>query len=198
MRNTVKSLVLFLCILLVSPLWLGYLLSRSFMGNAAFYGYSQLMALFPGLCGNYLRLAFYRLTLARCGKDACICFMATLSHPDIEIGAGAYVGPFCNLGLCSIGDDCLLGTGVHVMSGFGQHGTDDLSRPIREQGGTLVRVRIGSNSWIGNQAVIGADVGAQCIIGAASVVTKPIPEFSVALGSPAKPIRDRRDKAPTA
>jgi acetyltransferase-like isoleucine patch superfamily enzyme len=108
------------------------------------------------------------------------------------------VGPFCNLGLCSIGDDCLIGTGVHVMSGFGQHEASDLSRPIRDQGGTLVRVRIGADTWIGNLAVVGADVGSKCIVGAASVVTRPLPDFSVALGSPAKPVRDRRDPPPHA
>lgn len=196
MKEALKGLVLLVCTILVLPLWLLYLVMRAALGTAAFYGFSQLMALFPGFTGNYLRAAFYRLTLERFGKDACVCFMATLSHPGTEIGAGAYVGPFCNLGLCSIGDDCLLGTGVHVLSGFGQHRADDLSKPIKQQGGALVKVRIGAGAWLGNQAVVGADVGTQCIVGASSLVTKPIPDYAVAFGVPAKPVRDRRQAGP--
>lgn len=183
-----------LCLVCILPLWLAYALARAVMGVSAFYGFSQALALIPGFTGNYLRYAFYSLTLARLGKDACICFMATLSHPNTEIGSHAYIGPFCNLGLCSIGDDCLLGTGVHVMSGFNQHQSDDLSRPIRLQGGQLVKVKIGEDCWIGNQTLVGADIGSKCIVGAGSLVTKPLPDFCIAYGSPAKPIRDRRTK----
>lgn len=181
-------------LVLVIPFWVGYRLQRLLSGaSTAFYDFSQLMSLFPGSAGNFLRYAFYRLTLTRLGKDACICFGATLSHPDIEIGHLAYIGPFCNLGLCSLGDHVLLGTGVHVMSGFAQHGTADLDVPIREQPGTLRRVSIGEDCWIGNKAVIGADVGRKCIVGAASLVNRDLPEYSIAVGNPARVIRSRKE-----
>jgi virginiamycin A acetyltransferase len=198
MKAIAKTVLRALCLFLVFPLWAFYKLLHLAFGNAVFYGFSQLLSLVPGFTGNYLRHAFYRLSLARLGRDACIGFMATLSHPDTEIGAGAYVGPFCNLGLCSIGDDTLLGTGVHIMSGFGQHRHADLVTPIRHQGGTLTRVKVGEDCWIGNQAVVGADVGRKSIIGAASLVTKAIPEYSIAHGNPAKVVRDRRQADPAA
>ena len=51
-------------------------------------------------------------------------------------------------------------------------------------------VEIGEGSWLGeNVCVIGASVGKHCVIGANSVVTKDIPGYSVAVGSPARVIK---------
>lgn len=51
-------------------------------------------------------------------------------------------------------------------------------------------VVIGEGSWLGeNVCVIGASVGKHCVIGANSVVTHDIPDFSVAVGAPAKVIK---------
>lgn len=196
MRRFLKSAVIGTAVLAILPFWLLYRLEALLIGaDKAFYGWSQFMSLFPGLPGNQLRYAFYKLSLASLGTDACICFGATFAQPGIRIGKGAYIGPHCNLGLCEIGDDALLGTGVHVMSGMGQHGTGDLDTPIREQPGTFRQICVGADCWIGNQAVIGADVGRKCIIGAASVVVKPLPDFAIAAGNPAKIIRMRTPEA---
>ena len=51
-------------------------------------------------------------------------------------------------------------------------------------------VRIGRGSWLGeNVSIIGASIGRNCVIGANSVVTKDIPDFSVAVGIPAVVIK---------
>jgi len=51
-------------------------------------------------------------------------------------------------------------------------------------------VRIGEGSWLGiNVCVLGANVGKHCVIGANSVVTKDIPDYCVAIGSPARIIK---------
>lgn len=51
-------------------------------------------------------------------------------------------------------------------------------------------MRIGEGSWLGeNVCVIGASVGKHCTIGANAVVTKDIPDYSVAVGIPAKVIK---------
>ena len=71
----------------------------------------------------------------------------------IRIGRGVYIGPFCNLGLCTVEDDVLLATEVHVMSGFAQHGYESLDTPIREQKGRLLNIRIGADTWVGNKSV---------------------------------------------
>ena len=51
-------------------------------------------------------------------------------------------------------------------------------------------VIIGEGSWIGeNVCIIGASVGKHCVIGANAVVTKDIPDYCVAVGTPAKIIK---------
>jgi acetyltransferase-like isoleucine patch superfamily enzyme len=85
----------------------------------------------------------------------------------------------------------LLGSNVSVMNGSAQHGTDRLDVPIREQPGAWPRVTIGRDSWVGDRAVVMADVGAHCVVGAGSVVTRPVPDFAVAVGSPARVVRFR-------
>jgi acetyltransferase-like isoleucine patch superfamily enzyme len=79
------------------------------------------------------------------------------------------------------------------MSGSRQHIFDDLDRPIQEQGGVFKKVTIGEDTWIGNSALIMADVGKKCIIGAGSVVTKDVEDFSIVAGNPAKVIRKRNE-----
>ena len=42
--------------------------------DRGFAGWSQLFSLIPGLTGVFLRRAFYRLVLPRCGTDCCLTF----------------------------------------------------------------------------------------------------------------------------
>jgi acetyltransferase-like isoleucine patch superfamily enzyme len=131
------------------------------------------------------------LTLNNSDASAYIGFGALLSQVDTSIASGVYIGPQCNIGRCSIAGDTLLGSGVHVMSGKNQHAFDDISKPIREQGGTFQKVQIGKNCWIGNGAMIMANIGDNCIIAAGSVVINDIPEKSIVGGNPAKIIKTR-------
>lgn len=156
-----------------------------------FGGYSQLISLWPGRMGDRLRYGFYKLTLASVGWGTRICFGTVLCDQQTRIGDRVYIGLSCNIGRCEIGQDTLLGSGVHIVSGFNQHGFDDLEKSIWEQPGQKQKVHIGSDCWIGNQSLIGSDVGDKCVIGAASVVVTPIPEASVAVGNPARVVRQR-------
>ena len=71
------------------------------------------------------------------------------------------------------------------------HGYEDITIPICRQ--PIVQktvVEIGEGSWLGeNVCVIGAKIGKHCVIGANSVVTKDIPDYSIAVGAPAKIIK---------
>jgi acetyltransferase-like isoleucine patch superfamily enzyme len=156
-----------------------------------FPGWSQAFSLVPGLFGAYLRRAFYRMVLPRCGVDSFIGFGTIFSHASAEVGRKVYAGPYCCLGDVTLEDDVLLGSNVSVMNGSAQHSTERLDVPVREQPGVWPRVTIGCDSWIGDRAVVLDNVGKHCVIGAGSVVTKPIPDYAIAVGVPAKVIRFR-------
>jgi acetyltransferase-like isoleucine patch superfamily enzyme len=194
MKALCKSLADGVALALVLPAVLAYWLGRLALGpQKAFPGWSQAFSLLPGLTGAYLRRAFYRMVLPRCGRGCMISFGAVFSHPTAEVGRDVYVGVGCCLGDVTLEDDVLLGSHVSIMNGGGQHGIERLDVPIREQPGVWPRVTVGRDAWIGDRAVVLADVGRHCVVGAGSVVTKPLPDYAIALGSPARVVRYRND-----
>jgi acetyltransferase-like isoleucine patch superfamily enzyme len=199
MRRSLKGLVNAIASFLVLPAVLLYRISARTLGpEQAFPGWAQAFALLPGLIGVALRRAFYCSILPRCGPDTWIGFGSVLSHPTAEIGRRVYVGVYCCLGDVTLEDDVLLGSHVSIMNGGAQHGIERLDVPIREQPGSWVRVSIGPDSWIGEHAVVMADVGRHCVVGAGSVVTLPIPDYAIAVGSPARVKRYRDGRDPNA
>lgn len=182
---------------IVLPAVVCYRIGVFFMGaNRAFPGWSQGFALIPGLTGAYLRRAFYKRVLPRCGDGSFIGVAVIFSHPTAEVGRNVYVGAFGCLGDVTLEDDVLLGSHVSIMNGCGQHGIDRLDIPIREQPGVWPRITIGADTWIGDRAIVMADVGKHCVIGAGSIVTKPIPDYAIALGAPARVVRYRNQTEP--
>ncbi len=166
--------------------------------DRAFHGASQGMAGIPGLLGEFLRHEFYRLTLEELGEDCCIGYGVIFSKCGARLGRRVYVGTGCTLGLVTLEDDVLLASNVDVVSGAGQHVFDDPDVAIRDQGGAFTRVVIGADAWIGTKCVVMADVGRGSVVGAGSVVTKPIAPGSLAVGSPARVVGrrgERRDRA---
>jgi acetyltransferase-like isoleucine patch superfamily enzyme len=194
MRTAVKAVLNAVAMFLALPSLLYYAMVRPIIGaDRALEDVSQLTAFIPGLLGQYMRRAVMRVLLSECSAEAVIGFGAILSSTQARLGNRVYIGPYCTIGAATIGDDVLVAAGVHIPSGPRTHGTADLGTPIREQEGDLRRVTIGRGTWIGNAAVIMADVGADCIIGAGAVVVKPIPAASVAVGVPARVVRARGD-----
>jgi virginiamycin A acetyltransferase len=192
MKKLLKASVDLTAMILVTPALAAYYLAKMAIGkDKAFPGWSQLFALLPGITGVYLRRAFYRLVLQRCSAGCWIGFGTIFSHGSAEVGRNAYVGCYCCLGDVSLGDDVLLGSHVSIMNGAGQHGIDRLDIPIREQPGVWPRISVGAGSWVGDRCVIMADVGNHCVIGAGSVVTRPVPDFAIAVGVPARVLRLR-------
>ncbi|WP_425616574.1 hypothetical protein NA78x_000223 [Anatilimnocola sp. NA78] len=179
----------------VFPLLLMYWSAALIVGSGrAFPGWSQAMCVFPGTIGAYLRRSFYAGALPRVGTGSVISFGTVFSHPSATIGKDAYVGLFCCLGDVDLADDVLVGSHVSIMNGSRQHGTSRLDIPVREQPGVWPRIAIGQDSWIGDRAVVMADVGEHCIVGAGSVVTRPVPDYAIVVGSPARIVGDRRDQ----
>ena len=177
---------------LVLPLWLlTRLVAVLLPTDQPFQMASHFLSLWPGVPGNYLRRAFYRLTLPRCGSDVCIEFGTILHQPTVELGHRVYIGTHCSIGESVIEDDVLLGSNVDVISGGQQHRFDDLETPIREQGGRYRKIVIGPDSWVGNSSVVMANVGAQCVVAAGSVVVRDLEPRSIVAGNPAAVVRKR-------
>lgn len=192
MRDAVKAVLHGLATMAVLPALMSYALKRLVLGpDRALEGSTQALAMVPGLPGVYLRRAFLTWTIAHCDRSASVHFGTIFSQSGARLDANVYVGPNCHLGLVHVERDALLASGVHVPSGSETHGTGDVDRPIREQEGRRRLVRIGEGAWVGSAAIVMADVGRHSVIGAGSVVTKPIPDFSVAAGVPAKVIQSR-------
>lgn len=196
MRDAIKAALHGLAVVAVMPSVISWWLRARMMGpDRAIEGSTQAWALVPGLIGQYLRRAFLSRTLGACARTATIEFGTIFSSASATIGDRAYIGPRCHLGWALIGDNALLAAGVHVPSGANTHGIDDLSIAIRDQPTQKAPVRIGNGSWIGSTAVVMADVGHDAVIAAGAVVTRPIPELTIAGGVPARVIR-RRDQQP--
>ncbi len=191
--SALKKCVFFISTILVSPLYLLYrLLILCCEKNAVFSSFCQFLSLFPGKSGSYLRNSFLHLTMTNCEPEVVVSFGALFSQVDTEILSGTYIGPQCNIGSSRIGKNCLLGSGVHILSGKQQHSIDDLDTPIRDQGGTFTKVSIGEDTWIGNGAIIMADVGSQCVVAAGAVVVNPIADRVVVAGNPAVVVKERK------
>ena len=192
MKAILKDILFFLSIILVSPFIIIYkILSLIDKSDQPFTSFSQFLSLLPGRTGNYLRASFYYFCMQRCEKGCVISFLSIFSQQATEIESGVYIGPGCNIGLSKIKKNTLLGSSIHIMSGKNQHYISDLNIPIKDQGGHFEKIIIGENCWIGNGALIMADIGDHSIIGAGSVVVDKIPPFSIAVGNPAKVIQTR-------
>lgn len=93
------------------------------------------------------------------------------------------------MGPVEIGDDTILGQ--HVLLTGLDHNYEDVHQPVRTQGVSTRPSKIGSGSFIGANVSIlpGVTIGNHVVVGAGSVVTRDIPDYSVAAGNPAKIIR---------
>lgn len=193
MRESIKRSIQFLFLTAMLPVYLFMRALAALFGEAkAFQGVSQLMALVPGGVGVHCRAGYYRLAMASCSGNCRIEFLTTFVSGSTVLGEHVYIGSGCNIGHAEIGNDCLLGSGVHVMSGRGQHRFDDPDTPIRLQGGQRTVVRIGRDCWLGNASLVMADVGEGCVVAAGSVVVDAVEPYSIVAGNPARVIGSRR------
>lgn len=90
-----------------------------------------------------------------------------------------------------IGDN--VQTGPNVCFYAANHNYENPSIPIKEQGYYEADIIVEDDVWIGANSIItsGVKIGKGSVVGAGSVVTKDIPPYSIAVGSPAKVIKKR-------
>src|SRR5690606_19919216 len=109
---------------------------------------------------------------------------------DVSIGERTVVGlSDVIIGPVEIGNNVMLAQHV-VISGL-NHGYERVDVPPKEQDTERKLITISDDVWIGANSVVaaGVTIGKHCVIGAGSVVTKDVPDFSVAVGNPAKVIK---------
>lgn len=111
----------------------------------------------------------------------------------LKIGNGCYIGDFfsvCTADKVLIGENTLIASYVTIVAE--NHGVNP-EHPLGYKKQPLIGkpVCIGKECWIGEKVIVlpGVTIGNGCIIGAGSVVTKDIPDYSMAVGNPAKIIK---------
>jgi virginiamycin A acetyltransferase len=179
--------------LFLGAAWLPATLSGFGRLKAVYTFFAHMSALVPGAPGDYLRSAYYLLTLHEFYMSSRVSFGSFFAHPEARVGSRVYVGSYCILGRVAIGEGTQVASSVQILSGQHQHLRDSEGGIHRE--GKFVTVSIGSDCWIGAGSIVMADVGARTTIGAGSIVTRAIPADAVAVGSPARVIRSRQASA---
>ena len=155
------------------------------IGSGVFIGgnsYIELYSNMPSIIGNSVTIREGAWVQCRSGLNSCA--------EKLTIGDGVYIGPSAVIGVggqVMIGDHCNIGARLAISAE--EHvnaGGSYVSGSVHRKG-----VGIGKNCWLGNNVTIldGVSIGENCVIGACSLVTRDIPNNSVAFGSPARVIR---------
>lgn len=134
------------------------------------------------------------------GENVFVASGAILASVSLSGGSSSnlHIGNRCKIGRNNhiysvkdifLEDGILTASNVYITDNQHQYRNHDkyvMDQPIEH----LSPVRIGAGSWIGqNVCIIGASVGKGCVVGANSVVLENIPDYSVAVGAPARVIR---------
>lgn len=111
----------------------------------------------------------------------------------IRVGDGTSIAGMCVLSAAEsvqLGRAVLLARNVYIADHM--HAFDDIDLPVLAQGVTRVApIAIGDGAWLGQNVVVGPGVtiGRGAVIGANSVVLDDVPDYSVAVGAPARVVR---------
>lgn len=109
---------------------------------------------------------------------------------NIEVGKNFYANYNCTIldvGKVTIGDNCMFAPNVAIYTA-GHPIHPDSRNSMYEYG---IPVSIGDNCWLGGNTIVcpGVKIGNNVVIGAGSMVTKDIPDWSIAAGNPCRVIR---------
>jgi acetyltransferase-like isoleucine patch superfamily enzyme len=119
---------------------------------------------------------------------------------SIEVDANTTIGSFTSVSSFSkikIGKDCLIASHCSIYAQ--NHVFADPTIAIRKQRYTLEGIIIEDDCWLGSgvRVLDGVTIGKGSVIGAGAVVTRDIPPYSIAVGVPAKVIRQRTEQDST-
>lgn len=189
MRGYVKFIFNLLSQIIVFPLVILSWLEKTILPTQPellFNICTNIVAMLPGVPGVFLRRAFYTMSLEKCSAHCYIGFGTIISHRCAIIDKHAYIGSYALIGKAHLGEHCLIGSRVSILSGEALHELDDNGMWTPYSSNLLVRVNIAKNVWIGEGAIVSADVGESCMIGAGSVVSSNIKAHIMVAGNPAR------------
>jgi acetyltransferase-like isoleucine patch superfamily enzyme len=140
-------------------------------------------------------------SLMHIGVNVYICEHAWLNakddrgdeKPTLMVGNGTYIGRFVHINAWQqviIENKVLISDRVYISDA--DHMCDNITIPILSQGDYFKGpIRLKYGCWIGIGAVIlpGITVGKNSVVAANSVVTKDIPDYTIAAGNPAVVIK---------
>jgi len=138
------------------------------------------------------RVMLLRLFGARIGRSCMIRRTARIEVPwHLRVGDRVVIGDrviVYSLGRIVVGSDTVVSQGTHLCAG--DHDIEQTDRPLRR-----VPISIGRQCWIAADAFVGpgVDVGDGVVLGARAAAFRDLPDWTVCVGTPAKPHR-RRDR----
>jgi acetyltransferase-like isoleucine patch superfamily enzyme len=182
LRKIVKRATQAIALVLALPLAITAGFGRLF---AVYLLWAQALALLPGVPGNLLRAAYYRLTLVSCSQDVTIAFGTFFSRRTARIAPYVSIGSYCVIGRATIGTGSQISSLVQIPSGKHDHPRDAEGKFLPGVEGEVV---IGEHCFIAASAIVLANIGDRTTVGAGSVVVKDLPSDVVAVGNPARVI----------
>lgn len=142
-------------------------------------------------------MSLVRKIVAKIGQDSYIVPPFRCDYGDhVFIGNNTYINYNCcflDSAKVTIGDYVYMGPNCNIFTPCHPIHYELRKEKVTEY---ALPVTVGSHSWIGGDVVItpGVTIGENCVIGVGSVVTKDIPDNSIAVGNPCKVIRQVNDK----
>jgi acetyltransferase-like isoleucine patch superfamily enzyme len=160
------------------------------------YSYANtILFLFLDLLPMPIRNCFFKIIFRKIGKNNLIDYRTYFRYPrrislgsnvSINRGCSFYASYYCREAEIIIKDNVTLAPYVSIFTASHDYRTLDLPDIGK-------RVVINNDVWIGANSIIlpGVEIGEGAVIGAGSVVTKDIPRYSIAVGNPARVIKQR-------